>query len=134
MGYSALVLLPTDTATPLDQATQRLLAFFTHAPARPVVPDVVHQEGRLHLTFSTWSLSIDLATDRHVLTEAQEISAMLLPSYPDLAHVASYAIRLEITTDPDPLMEHFNDYLLTLEQLASIPGAVLFDPYTQNRI
>jgi len=31
-------------------------------------------------------------------------------------------------------MEHFNDYLLTLEQLAGIPGAVLFDPYAQDRI
>jgi hypothetical protein len=134
MGYSALVLLPTDTATPLDQAEQRLRAFFNDAPARPCVPDIVRHQSALQLLFCTWSLSIGLAADPHILREAQEITALLLPSYPDLAYVATYAMRLEITTDLDPMMEHFNDYLLTLEQLAGIPGAVLLDPYTQDRI
>src|SRR6266508_2668166 len=134
MGYNALVLLPTDTATPLDQAEQRLWAFFNDMRARPFTPELVHHENMLHLLFSTWSLSIDLMADPYVLTEAQESMAILLPNYPELAYVATYVIRLEITTDLDPTMEHFNDYLLTLEQLAGIPGAVLFDPYAQDRI
>jgi len=134
MGYNALVLLPTETATPLDQAEQRLRAFFNDAPAQPLRPEIVRHESMLHLLFRTWSLSIYLRADPHVLTEAQEITEILLPNYPDLAYVATYGVRLEISTDLDSTMEHFNDYLLTLEQLGGLPGAMLFDPYAQDRI
>ncbi len=82
MAYSALILLPTDTAAPLDQAQQRLHTFFDDAPARQFAPDIVRHERSLHLIFNTWSLFVGLATEPHVLMEAQEITRCYFRTIP----------------------------------------------------
>lgn len=93
------------------------------------IPDIVIGIDHIKLAWSNWSLRLLFAVASHVLIESKEIAAGVATHRANRDIIASCNRRIEITSAPDPKMDHFNDYIFVLEVLERIPGVVLFDPY-----
>lgn len=115
----------------LQDVEVTLLRFFSKYPTQPGV-STLRCENRLVLTFGNWSLYMYLQSEPHVLEESQEIANIFGRNHPDRAVIATCDSRFEISCDLDKRMDHFNDYILTLEQLSSISGVFVFEDASQE--
>jgi hypothetical protein len=120
MSYEALVLLPADCVADL-KAAEALL--------RKTLPQMrVSYEDQTLALSDGWEIRIGLNDEAHVIEESQEIVEEFGASRPDADRLATANRRFEVSTDPDPDMDRFNDYVLVLETLMSFEGAAAFDP------
>ncbi|WP_050046165.1 hypothetical protein [Scytonema millei] len=131
MFYKASVLLALGDRRSLQDAEMKLVRFFTHKLAERSVSTLFF-ENRLAVTFDNWSLYIYLNSEPEVLKESQEIASTFAHNHPDRAVIATCKSRFEISSDSDPSMAHFNDYILVVEQLSELPGAFVFEHATQE--
>lgn len=121
--YRALGLLKPTTDFTAEEAEKRLAAKF---------PDftVTRNADRVDVTKGDWWISMARVTGDYVSEETNGLVGHLAGIEPAEAEelVASDS-RVEVWTDvPDPFMEHFNDYLLTVEVLKSFAGLLAVDP------
>jgi hypothetical protein len=131
MSYTASVLLAPGSHVSLQDAELKLLNFFRKKTTQPTV-STQHRENKLVLTFGDWSLYIYLNSEPHVLRESQEMAELFGKNHPHKAIIATCDSRFEISCDPDKSMDHFNNYILTLEQLSSISGVFVFEDASQE--
>ncbi|GBE92961.1 hypothetical protein [Nostoc cycadae] len=124
--YNALALIAPDCDITLPNAEVKFVQFFNRDPIKPSM-SVSQGENRLKLTFGGWSLYIYLDTEPSVLQESQEMANHFGQNHPDKAIIATCNSLLEISSDADENMNHFNDYVLSIEQLSKIPGIFLLD-------
>jgi hypothetical protein len=84
-------------------------------------------DKELRLFFGRWRLTVLTSNDDFVV-EARE-TAKACPDYVHAAEVANCKRMVSVfSRDPDPEMNHFNDYLLVIEELVdSFPGFFAMD-------
>ena len=133
MSYTASVLLAPSSNISLQNAEVKLLEFFSNERTQDPV-NIQIRENKLVLTFNSWSLYIHLQSEPDVLEESKEMANIFGQNHPDVSVIATCTTRFVISCDPDESIDHFNDYILTLEQLSSIPGAFVFDNASQEFI
>ena len=77
-----------------------------------------------------WTIYLALVSGPHVKFESEGIVGKLAGLEPDeAAALTESEQRVEVwTDDPDPFMEHFNDYLFVIEALKSFSGLTAVDP------
>ncbi|MBD2496508.1 hypothetical protein [Nostoc sp. FACHB-280] len=126
ISYNALALITPDCNITLADAEIKLVQFFNRDSTKPSM-SLSRDDNRLRLTFDGWSLYIYLATEPSVLQESQEMANRFGQNHPDKAMIATCNSRLEISSDADENMDHFNDYVLSIEQLSKIPGIFLLE-------
>ncbi|MBE9208056.1 hypothetical protein IQ244_16295 [Nostoc sp. LEGE 06077] len=126
MSYNALALIAPDCGITLQDAEIKLVNFFNHDPTKPSM-SVSHGENRLTLSFDRWALYIYLDMEPSVLQESQEMANRFGQHHPDKEIIATCNSRLEISSDTDENMDHFNDYVLSIEQLGKIPGIFVLE-------
>lgn len=131
MLYKASVLLAPGYHVSLEDAEVKLLEFFSNDSAQRAV-STWRRENKMLFTLDNWSLSICLQSGLKVFKESQEMADTFGQNHPDRAVIATCYSRFEISCDPDESMAHFNDYILALEQLSSIPGAFVFEDASQE--
>jgi hypothetical protein len=87
------------------------------------------EKDRLHLMFGEWCLIVALEEYPWVEEENREM-AVSYSDHPQASELAHCRRRLAIwSEDPDPDMEHFNDWLLAVECLQNrFTGLLVFDP------
>lgn len=119
--YRAFGLLKPDSDFTLTEAAQRLSARF------PTY--TVEQKGdTIAVSSANWEIRLVLNESPEVIEESQEIAAHIGGS-DDARDIAACGRRVEVGSDmPDPEMEHFNDYLITIEVLQSFEGLIAVDP------
>lgn len=88
----------------------------------------VKSEQEALVSFGGWELRLMLGEGEWVLAEARD-TAEAHPEYCNAASVAKCRRMISVSSyDPDPNMDHFNDYLLTVESLLfGFPGVYLRD-------
>jgi len=91
---------------------------------------VSRQENVVTISSGEWSIFIADVTGDHVSGETMGITDRIAGfEQADAFSLAANPRRIEIwTEDPDPMMEHFNDYLFAVEVLKSFEGVVVIDP------
>lgn len=121
--YRAFGLLRPDTDFTVGEAFKRLTAKFPGFA-------VVRNGDRVDVSKGDWWIAMARVAGAHVPEETNGLVGHLAGIEPAEAegYVASDA-RVEVWTDvPDPFMEHFNDYLRTVEVLQSFTGLLAVDP------
>ena len=132
--YEALILLPHANVRLEDAQHLLEVRFAADAAIR-----VSRRSGRVEVRVQKWVLKVALNLESHVPEEASEIAQMLqtnqcTASSPEVlerarnAPLETYPARLEVSSQPDPNMDHFNMYLFVLEALAALEGSIAFDP------
>lgn len=75
-----------------------------------------------------WRLSLAYSQNADVLQGAHEIAEGCGAERPDRETIARCGSRIELWSEADPEMLHFNDYISVLMQIeAALPAAILFD-------
>ncbi|WP_439621107.1 hypothetical protein [Gemmata sp.] len=121
--YRACGLIKSDTDFTLDEAFARLKAKFPGHTVTRAADRVVVAQGN-------WSIMMTVLSGPDVRDETQGIADKIagLEQAETEAYVAT-GRRVEASSDdPDPFMEHFNDYLLVVEVLKSFRGLLAVDP------
>ncbi len=140
-GYQAFIMLPAGKAPSIDRVRAQLQQVFDRVDDTARIE--IAEPDCLNITISLgarsasedWLMRISTNHDPSVLVEAQEIAAAHMePDDPRKPALATYEFRIEIGCDPDPTMERFNYYVHVLESLATLPGAIVFDPTTTGFI
>ncbi|HEY1191793.1 MAG TPA: hypothetical protein VGE74_29445 [Gemmata sp.] len=125
--YSAFGLLNSETNFTVEEAQKRLAAQFPGFT-------VARTGDRIDVTKGEWWIAMARVTGDYIPEETNGLMGHLAGVEPAEAEgfIASNA-RVEVWTDvPDPFMEHFNDYLKTVEVLKSFTGLLAVDPKERN--
>ncbi len=122
--YTALALLPE--GYPAGASEAMLAAFLESAGATEIIR---HAAGSSTSgAWEGWRLSLAYSQNPDVLQEAREIAEEYGAERPDRETIARCGSRIELWSEADPEMRHFNDYIGVLMQIeAALPAAILFD-------
>ena len=111
--YKAVVFIADDSDFTVARAAERLRSLRG-------VPNLHVQEiseNELCASFGGWQLRLLAGSDPYVSEEAREVAAEC-PGYRNASAVAGCRRMASVWSyDPDPGMDHFNDYLLAVEAL-----------------
>lgn len=121
--YRAYGLLRKDTNFNLDRAAAQLVARIPGATSSRSGSTVTIAKG-------DWSLYIAEVSGPHIPDETVGITDKIAGfERDDVEILAQCDRRVEMwSDDPDPFMEHFNDYLFGVEVLKSFTGLTAVDP------
>jgi len=121
--YRACGLIKSDTNFSIDAALPLLQAKFPGFT-------VTRAGEQITLTKGNWSIALAVVSGPDVRDETQGIADKIAGL--EQAEAESYVAtgrRVEAwSDDPDPFMEHFNDYLSMVEVLKSFTGLLAIDP------
>jgi hypothetical protein len=119
--YQAFGLLQQTTDFSLEEAENRLRIKFPGFTVSRSGPQI-------RIAKDDWEIELRLNSDAAVQTESAEL-AERLAGVEDGRDIASCARRVEVWSEtPDPMMEHFNDFLFVVEVLQSFRGVIVVDP------
>ncbi len=119
--YSAFGLLTPNSDFTMTEAAHRLRAKFPSYT-------VELQDETLAVSAVDWEIHLTLNVSPTVLDESREMAEQI-GGDEDAKDIAVCTRRVELASDvPDPEMEHFNDYLMTVEVLQSFKGLIAVDP------
>jgi hypothetical protein len=121
--YTAFGLLKPSSDFTIDAAFQRLTAKFPDYSVTRSGQQVVVAQG-------DWSIQLALVEGAHLRGELEGLAGKLAGVEPaEAAAYVSTEQRVEVWSDiPDPMMEHFDDYLKMVEVLKSFTGLLAVDP------
>lgn len=121
--YRAIGLLQSESDFDLDAAGARLASRIPGSSAARSGELVVISKGN-------WSLNLTVAAGPEIRNEIEGLTSKLAGLEPAESerYVASGKWVEVWTDDPDPFMEHFNDYLSAVEVLKSFGGVLAIDP------
>lgn len=119
--YRAFGLLKPNSDFTLTEAARRLCARFPQYTVEQTTDTIT-------VSSADWEIQLVLNVCPAVIEESREIAAHIGGS-DDAQDIAACSRRVEVGSDmADPEMEHFNDYLLTIEVLQSFQGLIAVDP------
>jgi hypothetical protein len=125
--YRAYGLLKPDSEFTLQQLMARLTPRFPGY-------SITRNGDQITIAKGDWEIEMALVAGTHIPIETQGIIYRIAGLEPtDAEAVAASERRVEIWSDtPDPFMEHFNDYLLTIEAIKTFHGLIAVDPQERS--
>ena len=123
--YHSLILIPLNHAFTFGDFFERLTKKFAHQQNLLVELQTDHQ---IIIRRNDWELRIALQDNPHAAIEAQEIAKRFVMDDLDRPIVASSLSYLSTSGDPDPKMDHFNEYVFVLETIEQYSGLYILDP------
>jgi hypothetical protein len=121
--YKSIAFIADESDFTLSAISTRLRSM----PSHPKLSTKLIGESGLQISFGGWRLQIVVVEGGYVPAEAKEL-AKANPKYRHAKQVAKCRRMASIwSTDPDPQMDHFNDYLLTVEIIAAFRGVYAQD-------
>jgi hypothetical protein len=125
--YDAIAFLQSGSDCHLGGAARRLSNRFRHM-------QVTHDGKEITISAKAWQVTLHLAEGPLVAEESREMGEHFTRC-PRASDIAKCERRVDIwSTDPDPNMDHFNDFILVLETLEEYRGIILFDAKTGDLI
>lgn len=128
MGYTyyrIALLIPSNHALSFEDLANALRTRFNKLRKPPTINAA---GNNIQIKYDDWSLRIYWEENLDVLAEAQEIADRFAVNRSDKAVIASCNRRITTSGDPDPNMDHFNDFVHVIEVLESIEDTYIFDP------
>lgn len=111
-----------------DHSNFSLEVLHKHLVKRFPATNIVRKDNCILLSQAGWTISVYLSEEAHVAQESEEI-AEFLATYPQSNEISKCKRRVEIiSSDPDPNMDYFNDYIILCGILEEFQGVILFDP------
>ena len=119
--YRAFGLLQFTSDLSLEEAVTRLRAKFPGYA-------VSQNDRQITVAKDAWEIELRLNEEPIVLAESAELAEKIAGTI-DGGEIAACARRIEVWSDtPDPMMEHFNEFIQVIEVLQSFRGVIAVDP------
>ena len=119
--YRAFGLLQAASDLTLEEVAVRLRAKFPGY-------SVAQNAGQITVAKGDWEIELRLNEEPIVLVESAELAEKIAGTI-DGTEIAACTRRVEVWSDtPDPMMEHFNEFLFVVEVLQSFRGVIAVDP------
>lgn len=119
--YRTFALLLPESDFTLDKVAQKILTAFPGSQAS-------RADQQIQVTTPDWEVHLTLEEGPEVLEETQRIAEHIGGNEDELG-IRRCARRVVIASDvPDPMMEHFADYLKVIDVLRTFKGLILVDP------
>src|SRR5947209_3873675 len=122
--YERILFLPDGLEMSPSLLAERLAKQFERVKGARVAPEGDH----VLIELGNWGLRVSYADE----PELREESALIVTEYgtsrPDHDVLASCARWITTGSDPDPNMDHFDDFLRVVEFMEELQGPVLFIP------
>lgn len=83
--------------------------------------------GSITVTWADWSIGLAISDAAWVVLESEEIAERYAKHRADQSHIARCRRRIEVVSDDDPSIHHFNNYVSIVEVLEAVPGCIVFD-------
>lgn len=130
MAYELLALLTDDADITVDRLADLLRQDFASDPGAAIrIEDAAAQPiPSVAVRWDGWSFRLSVEDQPHVRAESEGIAEAFASGRPNRDLIASCRRRISVAADPDPDMDHFNDYLFIMERLGKLTGVILFDP------
>jgi hypothetical protein len=90
----------------------------------------INDDTILKIQKGTWTLYVSWEDAAHVVEESKDMAARFLSNNIDQVAARSSSSRISTYADPDPKMEHFNDYVFVLEVFDRFPGFYVLEAAT----
>jgi len=120
MYHAYGLLLPTSDFT-LAAAAKKVAVVFPAMKQKQT-------DRRLTLSSGNWAIHLTLEDGPDVLEDSVRIADHIGDAEGELG-IATCNRRIDVASDdPDPEMDHFNDYLQIIETLQSFRGVIPVDP------
>jgi len=127
MLYEALILLPNNSNWTAITLAEALAGSYRRDPTGQPSIVVSPEQQEMRISWQEWSLYLRLAAGGHIREEGEEIMTLYSVEKQDTGLIPSDT-RLELNSDPDDSMDHFNDYILSVERLINVTGGIAFEP------
>jgi hypothetical protein len=130
MGYALLAMIPGSEQISIGQLSEQLRKKFAPDPDAKVSvqPKTAFQGEHVRISWGEWGFRVNLAEGPNVLAESREIAEQFGKQRPDRDRLALSRRRVEVASDDDVDMDHFNDYIFIAELLEELHRAILFEP------
>ena len=125
MFYEILALTGDSQVTNLVILQAKLRSRYQQHKSAPDLIEFI-SEKQLIIKWTNFQFTIYKNTESYVLEESQDI-ARNFPQYPKIAKCDR---RLEVSSDEDRQMEHFNDYIFIQETIEHLGRVFLYEPQT----
>lgn len=120
--YQAFGLLKPDSDFNLEAAAAKLAARLPNFK-------ITRAGNGIVASTKDWEMHLGLNSEPSVAEESVELAPRIARSEEEARDIASCNRRVEVSSDdPDPQMEHFNDYLIVVEVMQSFKGVISIDP------
>jgi hypothetical protein len=127
-SYKAMALLPPSVVLSMPELAERLSKTFGAVELSADQTKIAKTIQNPANPEETWSFRLYLENKPHVIFESREMADKFAQNRPDKAVIVSCDRRLFLGCDPDPNMDFFNDYVIIVQILDEIEGAIVFDP------
>ncbi len=122
--YEALILIAATADIDLRSFEEAIEARFAGYPE--VSSEI--SGSRLTLSVDGFHFFINYNCAESVSIESQEIAEMFASGRDDADQIAGAKCRFEVSSDDDPSMDHFNDFVFLMEAAEQAGTVFLFDP------
>lgn len=127
MSYNSFVMLPAAAGITLERVEHSLNNYLQGKPGTVVAKTRQPWGESVVVSLYGWKTFINISSGKDVNEEAKEIAEHAGANASQKAFLSGSMTRLEISTDDDDMMEHFNDHLLLLQHFETTEKALLFD-------
>jgi hypothetical protein len=125
--YDAVACLQDGSDFSLDTAAKRLAEWVPEA-------EITRDAYDISVNISGWEVHLRLMDEPFVAQESKDV-AQHFASCPRAEEIAKCQRRVEVySTDQDPDMKHFNDFVSVCQALEGFRGVILFDPLSGELI
>ena len=129
-GYAALALIPPTSPAVTPELLRDMLEL-KFRTVSDVKISVLQNRVDFIVNEMRFVLHIEDSASGHVFTESQQIVAIYGKNRADSAVIAACDRRITLTSDDDPDLSRYSDYIFVLETLEKIDGVILFDPHAE---
>ncbi|UUO05404.1 hypothetical protein M4951_18735 [Blastopirellula sp. J2-11] len=133
MSYGQMILLTAADPWDLERIEAHLCADCESEPEVGMLISALPNGSRfLELQWEDWAIAVAYESGELVRQESAEMAQHFAEYRDDQEKLANCSQRITVMATEDPEMEHFNDFVLLIESLEKLPGAVLFDPENET--
>lgn len=122
--YNNLILLSDKSDASIEKLYNKLKEFYKK-DTREI--KITLDEDEITLAFVNWNLYVGFSNEDNVLEESKEMAEMSAKGKAEQNEIAKCKTRFEMSADPDPNMDFFNDSCYVLEMIESFNDVYVFD-------
>ncbi len=124
--YTALILIDPETQATLAGLKNKIRQVFTGSLIKRVTVEIANDE--LRLSWPNFTFRVRYADGAHVLAESGEIAEKFAQKHNARDRIGQCRARFEVSSDEDPSMSHFNEFIFIIESAERLGRVYAFDP------
>jgi len=123
--YESLLLIDEDSDLPLAAFADAIRTSLSGSTDG--LPRINTSEHEILVNWPSFALTLCKEDEPHVAEESAELAGRYARNHPDRERIARCQRRYSVSADPDPDMDHFNDYVFVCNAAEKLARVYVFD-------